>query len=231
MMATDKFDRKPEGRTEEEERIKLVPPEIPYPRKAFLKQMADAAFTPPDEPRLIPDTRVRFEKKAALYRKNTAVVFLLRFGAAAVLLLFLGLGSIRFYLQRHTAMPLPAPAGIEKEQPLFPRKELSAALRSDTPRLPGKLSLQRALPIRKEGSVMCEKTVEVLAVAIHATPVLPERIPSATISGASEVALTGNAQTWKSSEKHPSSEDIITSFFQVGEKLADKIRGKEYASR
>ena len=125
---------------------KLTPPVIRYPHKSQLKQMVSEGSIPGDAPRLIPDLTVRFENKAALYHKNTTVLFLRRLSAAAVLLLLICSANIYFYFQPPADFSVVDNIRIQKEEPLFPRQCMPSILHANVTCLPEKLALQRTLP-------------------------------------------------------------------------------------
>lgn len=213
---------------------KLTPPVIRYPHKSQLKQMVSEGSIPGDAPRLIPDLTVRFENKAALYHKNTTVLFLRRLSAAAVLLLLICSANIYFYFQPPADFSVVDNIRIQKEEPLFPRQYMPSILHANVTCLPEKLALQRTLPDGKIPDIQTiarQAPVEITAVALPTVTVMTEKFPAIGMPDSPEILLTEQARNWKSSDENVRSRNIITSFIDAGKSLADKFRKEEYASR
>lgn len=213
---------------------KLTPPVIRYPHKLQLKQMASGGPIPGEEPRLIPDPAVRFERKAVLYRRNPAILLLQRFSVAAVGVLFVCSISIYFYLQAPTGLPVADGFRIQKEEPLSTQRSVLSTLHANVTRLPEKLALQRMLPDEKIPDIQTitrRAPVEITAVALPAVTVMTEKFPAIGMPDSPEILLTEQARIWKSSDEGVRSRNIITSFIDAGKSLADKFRKEEYASR
>lgn len=218
-----------EEKLEDLDQVKLTPVTIPFPHKDQLKQMVSAITdASSEEPRLLPDLTIHFEKKRNLYHKNTAILLLRRFSAAAILLLFLCMGGIHFYLNRTSSRPLMTSTlpDIRKETPLLPQ-EHKFLLKITHSCFPVKLQLKRTPCIEKKQTLCLHISPKTIAVSI---PVDSVALTLKT-SCSTEIFLTEEAKQWKPSEENFQSSNIVTSFIHAGKKLTDRRRKEEYALR